>query len=120
MRRLLIVLIGFYMNQKLTQQIQLQMMINLIITLYIGNVMPFKVRQLNTIELFNEGCIIILTDLLIIFSDYCDNLDTKYNAGWGFIGLVLLNIGFNFGMIFVGQYRTYRMVTVRYFRLIKR
>ena len=67
----------------------------MLMLIYIGVVEPFNIRILNRNEIVNEFMILIITDTLVIFTDFCDDLELKYNVGWAYVGVMVLCILFN-------------------------
>ena len=43
----------------------------------------------------NEFMIVIVTDTLVIFTDFCLDLELKYNVGWAYVGVIVLCIFYN-------------------------
>jgi hypothetical protein len=50
---------------------------------------------MNKMELVNEFCIDFITLHMVLYTDFCHNQYTKYNAGYSNISLVVLNILYN-------------------------
>jgi hypothetical protein len=71
---------------------------------YIGFVRPMRRWRYTQIEMFNEYILLILSYLLIFFTDYIVDADIKYYCGWGFIGLVIFNILINERLMFLRSY----------------
>ncbi|TNV87548.1 hypothetical protein FGO68_gene6265 [Halteria grandinella] len=72
---------------------------------YIMYARPFMERTLNSMEMFNEGCILIASYHTLIFSDGIpsDNageiIDFQYKAGWCLIGIVSVNVLVNMSVM---------------------
>ena len=62
---------------------------------------PFENPVLNKMEIFNEICIIVVGYHLILFTDYEPDDETQYKGGWSIIGITVLNIGVNMGVMMV-------------------
>ncbi len=56
---------------------------------------PFKEKDQNKNEIFNELCVLLITYILILFNNPEIDIDTKYYIGWIYIAIIVSNIGFN-------------------------
>jgi hypothetical protein len=63
--------------------------------IYIGNIRPMRTHRLNVVELVNEFTIDFITIHLVLYTNFCHNQYTKYNAGFSMIALVIINIAYN-------------------------
>ena len=63
--------------------------------IYVGNWLPLRTFKMNRIELVNELSIDFITLHLVLYTNFCHNQYTKYNAGFPMITLVVLNIFYN-------------------------
>ena len=63
--------------------------------MYILNYRPYDDPSTNKNEIFNEACVLAVSYLLFIFTDYVDDYKMKEYAGYGLIGGILLNFGVN-------------------------
>ena len=79
---------------------------NVLIFIYIGIVEPFNKRGHNRNELVNEFMIVMITDVLFIFTDFCPDLELKYNVGWAYIFVMVMCICFNGYFILKGIYNS--------------
>ena len=50
-------------------------------------------------EVFNEICIIVACYHLLLFTDYESDENKQYNAGWSIVGVSVLNIAVNMGIM---------------------
>jgi hypothetical protein len=71
---------------------------------YIQAVKPFEIPLLNRIEVFNECCILIAGYHLFSFTDFVSDSEIKYKMGWSIIGITIINIAVNMGVMFYGSY----------------
>lgn len=74
-RRLIFLVIAFFMYTYPTIQFQMLYMVNLAATIYLGLVQPKNYWLMNYIELFNEGVFQLGTIHIVIFSDYVPSQD---------------------------------------------
>ena len=54
---------------------------------------------LDCLEILNEVTLLLCSYMLYLFTDYVDNIKTRYMLGWYFIGLAVSNIAINFIII---------------------
>ena len=54
-------------------------------------------------EVFNELCILLVSYILIIFSDYVDSAQPKTQGGFFIIGIVFLNFIVNLLIMAIGM-----------------
>jgi len=81
--------------------LQFVMLISLCLAgiIYQNYFLPFRTPHLNNMEIFNEVCFIGCVYHLLVFTDFVDGADLKYQTGWSMIMLTLLIIAVNVGMI---------------------
>ena len=75
---------------------------------------PFENPVLNKMEIFNEICIIVVGYHLILFTDYAPDEDTQYKGGWSIIGITVLNIVVNMGVMMVFTVRKIKLKFKRF------
>jgi hypothetical protein len=68
--------------------------------IYLLMVKPFDLPILNKMEIFNECCIIGASYHLFAFTEFVGDPELQYNIGWSIIGVTLLNIAVNMGLMF--------------------
>lgn len=85
LRRIMVVVITMYMNHILGIQVMTIMYMNLFFFVFVGSTRPFKDKNFNKFNLFSESCILHMTYLMVIFTDFCSSATAKYNLGWFFI-----------------------------------
>lgn len=84
--------------------------------IYITSVKPFVERLNNQVEIFNEVCILLITNSLYLFTQYVPDPHVQYNCGWVVVILTLANIAVNMiVIIFKGVHEAYIKIT----RMIK-
>jgi hypothetical protein len=62
---------------------------------------PFVSRLLNRLEIFNEGCILLLSYLMWEFSDFTSDSRLRYDLGWVYTFILVLNISTNMIMTMI-------------------
>jgi len=60
--------------------------------LYIGLWKPFENRKQNSIELINEGCILVISVLLPGFTDFLNDESGHKKTALGWLVIVILGI----------------------------
>lgn len=66
---------------------------------YVGLARPIQDKAQMTTELVNEFILGLLTHWLVIFTDFCSNINFKYQSGYVYILVVILVIIINLGQI---------------------
>lgn len=66
---------------------------------YVLKVKPFLEKFDYYTEIFNEFCILVISYTLIAFTPINDSAVIKYNCGWLFIAVFVLNVCVNIGLI---------------------
>ena len=109
---------ALYFSHILGIQLLILLYFNLFSVIYIGNFRPFNFRKKNKIELFNEGVIYALTATLTIFTDFCPEVNMRYNTGWMCVGCMVFNVVINFGIMtfdtFLINFKICRKYFIRY------
>ena len=62
---------------------------------YILGVKPYNDMKMNIQELFNELCLLVISVLLLFFTDICDYPDLQDYIGWYIIIILVVNIALN-------------------------
>ena len=62
---------------------------------YLIKVRPFNSSLLNAMEIFNEGCLLLASYHVYLFTDHSRDPGFRYNVGWSLIVLTLVNMLFN-------------------------
>ena len=74
--------------------------------LYLTYLISEKPKKIGVItEFYNEGCTLLASYLMIIYTDFTDNLEAKYKGGYLFIGIYLVNMAVNFIVIIIQTLR---------------
>ena len=56
--------------------------INLIVLIIKGHYQPFESKFTNKIQIFSDLSILMISDSLLLFTDYIDKTEDKFNAAW--------------------------------------
>jgi hypothetical protein len=97
-RRLLLCATAVYMSNYNYFQIQLTILINIMVIMYIILAQPFDTRMQNKLEIFNECCILAVGYTLLLFTNFVDmdnELNLQSKIGYILCGFALLNIAVN-------------------------
>lgn len=100
-------------------QVQALMYIGQWILVYVGVIRPFKLRSSNNQSIINEFVVLILTTIMVIFTDFCGIPETQYTVGWIYICIVLVYIMISIGCILVPSFRQICLYVTKYYRLAK-
>lgn len=92
---------------------------NLACIIIIGKISPFRTKFKNKISLFNETCILFLTFTMTLETDFCQNVEFRYNTGYFFIFIVFVCISVNLKQIFSSFFRKIYLYSLKYCKLIK-
>ena len=88
--------------------------------IYIASVRPFNSRATNRREILNEVAILITNQLLLVFSDFCENDEFKYYVGgWFYISVVVACIAMNLFFVLAHVLRRLRLIYIRYMNRFK-
>ena len=74
--------------------------------IYIVSIRPFDNQLKNNLEVMNELTICLLSLMLPVFTELVHDADLKYNFGWVFIGIFILNLLINTVFIVIEHVRT--------------
>ena len=56
---------------------------------------PYEDRLQTSIEFFNEFCVGSCSLMFMLMTDYMETYELKRAAGWGLVGITLLNLAIN-------------------------
>ena len=68
---------------------------------------PLKDKSANTVEVINEVTTLLLSCIVFCFSNVLVDNEAKYNLGWAFIGIFLLNFVYNLVLLVIGIIHSY-------------
>ena len=94
-RRVLVALILVFLGSFPYMQVMLMIILNMLNIVFVIQVRPFETKFKNTLEILNEVCILVATYVILLFSDFVNDFDNRYNIGWFLTGFVALNIAAN-------------------------
>lgn len=103
LRKILMVSMTFVVTFSVGNQIISYFYLNLISLVFVGYVEPYRDRFKNNVQLFNEACITMLGLSMVLDTDFCSNLETRYYSGYMYLALLMINIGVNIYLIFRKQ-----------------
>ena len=72
---------------------------SLISLLILVRMLPYESKILNGIEIFNELCVMFIIYNFLFFSDYVNDFNIAYKAGWGVCLIVLILMVVNIALI---------------------
>lgn len=87
--------------------------------IYLLWVKPFVNKMNYKTELFNEGCLLILSYHVIVFSDVVDSPEVQYYTGWSMIAITVLNFTVNFGVMLKNGYPEFKEKIIRLIKKTK-
>ena len=94
LRRVLLAYLIFFVEDT-GMQIIAMMLANLFQSIYLLHFKPFESRKSNMIELFNESLIVVLTMLMVCFTDIVGPPEPKEDIGWLVIALFFASLLIN-------------------------
>ena len=91
-----------------------------------GYYKPYESKFSNKIEIYSNFCILLISDNLILFTDFIDGNENKFKAGWimfnlitfliiGCIFLILMNLFGSVKLIYLKK----KAIFEKYFQKIK-
>mmetsp|Transcript_15722 Transcript_15722/g.11428 ORF Transcript_15722/g.11428 Transcript_15722/m.11428 type:complete len:136 (+) Transcript_15722:226-633(+) len=82
----------------------------LIVCCYMIIVSPFEDKATVKTEIFNEICILACCHHLPLLTDYLENYDQQFKAGWTLCGVIFLNSGVNIVLMVIA---TVKLISFR-------
>ena len=81
-----------------------------------GYYQPYESKFSNHIEIYTNFCILLISDSLILFTDFIDGNENKFNAGWimfnlitllifGCIALTIINLHWSMKLIYLKKFK---------------
>ena len=119
LRRIVFIGTCFITKDNFTLQYLCLSLFNLAMTLYQGTYFPFKDRNTNKVELFNEFLMSISSYHIIFFSDMVDSLIVRYQYGWSLIAVLSVNLVFNMYIILKAVCKQTWLMSLKYSRVLK-
>ncbi len=74
---------------------------------------PFENPLLNRLEIFNELCIMGAAYHLFVFTPFVDDPEFQYKVGWSMIGVTVLNIVVNIGIMGYASYKRLKLAFIK-------
>ena len=71
--------------------------------------MPFEETLVNLLEVMNEITTILMLYVMLTFSDWVPSPELRYQLGWIFIGVLVLNTVVHIYFLISGLYREWRL-----------
>lgn len=109
LRRLAFALTAVLLKSLPSIQVAFTCFQSLVVITYIAQVQPFELPLLNTMEIVNEFTILVATYHLFLFTDYVEDPNMQYILGWSMIGLTVLNILINMGVMVWTSFRQLKL-----------
>lgn len=94
----------FTLSNYLVIQIALFVLVNLLYLVYLLN--KKVIFEGYRIEIFNEVCNLVCSIMLFIFTDFVDDNKLKYQIGFCFIGIYILNFLVNLVIILIESFKS--------------
>src|SRR5690606_8497888 len=91
----------------------------LLMLLFFIIIKPFNQRILNAIEIFNEVTLLLCSYCLFCFTEFVPDVQTRYKFGWGFIGIITINIVVSMIILLYNFFSTI-FISIRRFIIWKR
>lgn len=118
LRRFLYVGSVFLLVNNQGDQIELMLIINFLMILYVGNRL-FNHRLLNRIQMFEELLNSIISFHMIYFSDYCKEDKVRYIYGWSMIIITSLYYIVQQSFFFYLAFHLVKLLFIRLFRIFR-
>lgn len=112
-RRLVFIATVFLLEDYLTFQIQMFVICNLLYLCYLIGTKPVLIKE-EWLEIFNECCTLVISQVMIVYTDYVNGAIIKHYFGYFFIGVFAFNIIVNFTVIIYTNIVALYMMIKRY------
>lgn len=89
-RRIIFIAIVFLLEDHLAIQIMLFILTNILYIIY--TIISHPLYHYTKFDIFNELCTILISYLLIVYTDFVDSIDIKYTTGFYIISIIGMNI----------------------------
>lgn len=84
----------------LSLQLIMLFYLNLYALIFVGNNRPYMTGFKNKVMIFNEGCVCLMTLSMVLETDFCSDLDTRYRSGFMYVSFMFLNVAINLYLMF--------------------
>ena len=95
------------------------MFLNLASIIYLGQVRVFKTPVYNYFEAINEWFVAACTYHIVLFTEFVPSYEVQYSLGFSFIGMALIFVLVNFGLLITEMYHGARLISLKYYNRIK-
>ena len=119
-RRLVYAASIVFLNGCTLAQLTIQIAQSVFMLCYIVSVRPLKDNFSNRMEIFNEVTVLICSYILFTFTACVQDVQTRFEYGWIFIGVTLGNIIVNFIALFYKVGLGLRIAIIKLYRRFKR
>lgn len=110
LRRLLIAVIATMFKDYSFLQVQVIVVHSVAVIIYTAWVRPFELPMMNTMEIFNELCILLASCHLFVFTAFVDSPEVQYKLGWTLIGVSVLNMAVNILVMIKASFRELKLM----------
>src|SRR5689334_5661752 len=90
-RKFLFIMLALYFGNYPGIQVHILIVTCLFMIIFINITKPFTDKRRNRIEKFNEGCCLLTSYLMLLFTNFNYDLDVLEICGWVMIGITLIN-----------------------------
>ena len=98
-------------------QINAQILLALLVTIFTAHYLPYDLKIQNQQETLNELTVLFGSYHLFFFTNWIADEERRYELGWSLIGLIGLNVCFNFGLAgFMGLKSVLRKLKLEYLK----
>ena len=92
----------------------------MLILIYIGGIKPFDCREKNSIEIFNEIFICLITGHSLFFTDLVPTRASRFKVGWSMIILMVINAACNLSKVLKLMLKNIYLFAVKLYRIVRR
>ena len=92
---------------------------NLFMIVYQGSFTPFKSKNLNFVEIFNESMMLLSSNQVIFFTDFVETLEERYLNGWVLIFLISINLFVNMSIVLKTMFKQFQLIIIKYYRIFE-
>lgn len=110
LRRLYIAVIATMFKDYSFFQVQAIVFHSLSVIIYTAWVRPFELPLMNTMEVFNEVCILLASCHLFVFTAFVDEPEVQYKLGWSLIAVSVINMLVNIGVMVKASLRELKLL----------
>ena len=108
LRRLSLLIIAVLLCDYPSMQLMLYQLISLMNLMYVAYWQPYEEHITNRIECFNEFSVLMMSNILIVFTEYETDQGMRDMAGYAILGMILINFIGNFSCISASMYFKFR------------